>query len=69
MIDEVRLFLERMKMVVEISRATVLAAAIKDSRFRGKKVVAIISGGNMDFSPLVSTSEFGPNYDLHIILM
>ena len=53
MIEAARLFLERMKMVVEISGATVLAAVVKDDRFRGKKVAAIISGGNMDFSPLI----------------
>lgn len=54
MINAARLFLERMKMVVEVSGATVLAAVLKDERFRGKRVAAIISGGNMDFTSLVS---------------
>jgi len=54
MIEAAKLFLERMKIVVEISGATVLAAVLKDNRFRNKKVAAIISGGNMDFSPLVT---------------
>ena len=44
------MFIERMKIVVEISGATVLAGILKDKRFRGKKVAAIISGGNMDLS-------------------
>lgn len=40
-----------MKLIVEMSGAIVLAAIIKNERFRGKKVAAIISGGNMNFSP------------------
>jgi len=40
-----------MKIVVELSGATVLAAILKDKRFAGKKVGAILSGGNMDLSP------------------
>lgn len=52
MIDACQLFLERMKLVVEISGALVLAAIIKDNRFKGKKVGAIISGGNIDMSIL-----------------
>lgn len=40
-----------MKLVVEMSGAIVLAAIIKDERFRRKKVAAIISGGNMNLSP------------------
>lgn len=51
MIEASRLFLERMKLIVEMSGAIVLAAIIKDERFRGKKVAAIISGGNMNLSP------------------
>ena len=39
-----------MKIVVEISGALVMAAVIKDKRFKGKRVGAIISGGNMDLS-------------------
>lgn len=50
MIQASQFFAERMKLVVEISGAMVLAAIIKDERFRGKKVCAIISGGNMDMS-------------------
>ena len=52
MIDAANLFLERMKIVVEMSGAIVLAAILKDGRFKNKKVYAIISGGNMDLSPL-----------------
>jgi len=37
-----------MKIVVELSGAMVLAAILKDERFRGKRVGAILSGGNMD---------------------
>lgn len=51
MIEASQLFLERMKLIVEMSGAIVLAAIIKDERFRGKKVAAIISGGNMNLSP------------------
>jgi len=43
-----------MKMVVEMSGAIVLAAIIKDKRFKGKKVAAIVSGGNMNLSPFFS---------------
>jgi threonine dehydratase len=49
------MFLERMKMVVEMSGALVLAAIIKDERFKGKNVAAIVSGGNMNLSPNFST--------------
>jgi len=54
MIEASQLFSERMKMVVEISGAIVLAAIIKDKRFKGKKVAAIVSGGNMNLSPFFS---------------
>ena len=40
--------MERMKIVVEFSGSIVLAAVLKDKRFEGKKVCAIISGGNID---------------------
>jgi threonine dehydratase len=39
-----------MKMVVEMTGAIVLAAIKKDERFKGKRVAAIISGGNMNLS-------------------
>lgn len=48
MVDAGKLFLERMKIVVEFSGAIVLAAILKDRRFVGKKTCAIISGGNID---------------------
>lgn len=50
MIEATRILIERMKIVVEISGALVLAALLKDSRFRGKRVAAILSGGNIDLS-------------------
>jgi threonine dehydratase len=37
-----------MKLVVEPSSATVVAAVLKDQRFKGNKVCCIISGGNID---------------------
>jgi threonine dehydratase len=39
-----------MKIVIEPTSATVIAGIKKDSRFRGKKVGAIISGGNVDLN-------------------
>jgi threonine dehydratase len=39
-----------MKIVLEPSCATVVAAVLKDSRFKDKKVCCIISGGNVDLS-------------------
>lgn len=51
MIEASKLFLERMKIIVELSGAIVLAAILKDERFRGKRVGAIISGGNMNLLP------------------
>lgn len=45
-----RLVMERMKIVVEPSSATVVAALLKDQRFTGKKVCCILSGGNVDLS-------------------
>lgn len=50
MINASQLFAERLKIVVELSSAIVLAAILKDKRFIGKKVCAIITGGNMDLS-------------------
>ena len=47
-----RLVFERMKIVIEPSCATVVAAVLKDPRFKGKKVCGIISGGNVDMSVL-----------------
>lgn len=47
-----KLVFERMKIVIEPSSATVIAAVLKDSRFKGKKVCCIISGGNADTSVL-----------------
>lgn len=51
-IEATQLVLERMKIVIEPSSATVVAAVLKDDRFRGKKVCCIISGGNIDMSGL-----------------
>lgn len=46
-----RFFLERMKLVVEPSGATALAALRADrSLFRGARVGVVVSGGNTDFS-------------------
>jgi len=45
-----RLVFERMKIVIEPSCATVVAAVLKDQRFKDKKVCCIISGGNVDMS-------------------
>jgi threonine dehydratase len=44
-----------MKLVVELTGAMVLAAILKDSRFRGKKVAAVISGGNINLSPFFAS--------------
>ena len=44
--------MERMKIVIEPSSATVVAAVLKDDRFKGKKVCCVISGGNVDMSAL-----------------
>ena len=51
MVDAARWFLQRMKIVVEPSSATVLAAlrAIA-SELRGKRVAMILTGGNTDFA-------------------
>lgn len=39
-----------MKLVIEPSSATVIAAVLKDDRFKGKNVCCIISGGNIDMA-------------------
>ena len=45
------LFLERKKLVVEGAGAVSLAALLEGKeRFRGKRVVLVVSGGNIDFS-------------------
>ena len=51
MVDAARFFLQRMKIVVEPSSATVLAAlrAI-GPELRGKRVAMILTGGNTDFA-------------------
>jgi threonine dehydratase len=41
-----------MKLVIEPSSATVVAAVLKDKRFQDKNVCCIISGGNIDMSIL-----------------
>lgn len=48
-----RLIFERMKIVVETSSATVLAAVLRNKeKFRGKRVGLIITGGNVDVDSL-----------------
>ncbi len=45
------LFLERKKLVVEGAGAVTLAALLENrERFRGKRVVLVVSGGNIDFT-------------------
>jgi threonine dehydratase len=45
------LFLERKKLVVEGAGAVPLAALLENKeRFRGKRVVLVVSGGNIDFT-------------------
>lgn len=52
-IEAMRLIWERLKILVEPSCATVLAALIKNkSRFQNKKIGLIITGGNVDLSAL-----------------
>jgi threonine dehydratase len=50
-VDAAKWFLQRLKIVVEPSSATVLAAmrAVRE-RLAGKRVAAILSGGNTDFA-------------------
>jgi threonine dehydratase len=47
-----QLVLERMKVVIEPSSATVVAALLKDERFKGKRVCCVLSGGNIDMASL-----------------
>lgn len=57
-IDAMRLVFERMKLIIEPSSATVVAAVMKDrKRYQGKKVGVIISGGNVDFSDYFANLE------------
>lgn len=51
-IEATKIVLERMKLVIEPSSATVVAAVLKDERFKEKKVCCIVSGGNFDMSVL-----------------
>jgi threonine dehydratase len=52
--DAVELLATRLKLVVEPSGATVLAGLLRHSeQFRGKRVGAILSGGNVDFPSLI----------------
>lgn len=52
-IQALKLIWERMKIVVEPSSATALAAVLREKeKFKGKKVGIIISGGNVDLSKL-----------------
>lgn len=52
-IAAMKLLWERMKLVVEVSSAIVLAAVLEDpERFRGKRVGLILSGGNVDLGNL-----------------
>ena len=52
-IDAMRLIWERMKIIVEPSSATALAAVLKSkSQFANKKVGLLISGGNVDLKRL-----------------
>lgn len=47
----VNLIWKIMKIVIEPSSATVLAAVIKEKdKFKGKKIALIISGGNVDIN-------------------
>lgn len=49
--EAILLFLERKKLVVEGAGAVSLAALMEDrERFAGKRVVLIVSGGNIDFT-------------------
>ena len=51
MIDAARFIVERMKLVVEPSAATVLAAMRRlGDRLAGRRVGAVLSGGNTDFA-------------------
>ncbi|MFK8020176.1 MAG: pyridoxal-phosphate dependent enzyme [Pseudomonadales bacterium] len=52
-INAMKLIWSRMKLVIEPSSATVLAAVLKNSdRFSGQKIGLILSGGNVDLNHL-----------------
>ncbi len=53
-IEALELIWQRMKIIIEPSSATVIAAILKDSRFRNRNVCAIISGGNVDIEAFIS---------------
>ena len=53
-----RLIFERMKQVVEPSGAVPLAALLRErARFAGRRVGLVLSGGNLDLSPIFSSQE------------
>ncbi len=53
-IDATRLVWERMKIIIEPSSATPLAAILKiKEKLAGKKIGLIVSGGNVDFSEIL----------------
>ena len=52
-VDAMRLIFERLKIVVETSSATVLAAVLRNKElFKGKRVGLVIKGGNVDVDSL-----------------
>ena len=52
-VSAMRLIWERMKIIVEPSRAVAFAALLKEKEtFKNKKIGVIISGGNVDLSNL-----------------
>lgn len=52
-IQAMRTIWERLKIIVEPSSAVTLAAVVKEKKkFRGKKVVLVLSGGNVDLGRL-----------------
>ena len=58
MVDAARFFLQRMKLVVEPSGATVLASLRRIAdEVRGKRVGMIVTGGNTDFAWLAHESD------------
>ncbi len=61
----VLLLLERCKQVVETSGAAPLAAVLNNKvDVKGKKVVCVLSGGNIDVSFIHKIVEKGPDYPL-----
>ncbi len=58
MIKAMRLVWERMKIIIEPSSATVMAAALKQKeKLKGKKIGLIITGGNVDLEALPFTTH------------